>query len=112
MDFADSNILLVQCCQALVCLLELNGKMAGIVVHAQVQTKARIARPPLCHLREKRQCLLRVLEQSERLRFDTEMQGVAGTLAQFGDMIDAAPKVFCDRIDLAAVAPETFVRTG
>src|SRR5204862_19427 len=47
-----------------------------------------------------------------RLRFDTEMQGVAGALAQFGDVIDAAPKVFCDRIDLAAVAPETFVRTG
>src|SRR5436190_15951667 len=44
MDLADANILSAECCETLVSLLELDRKMAGIVVHAQVQTEARIVR--------------------------------------------------------------------
>jgi hypothetical protein len=39
-------------------------------------------------------------EQAKRFRLKAKMQGVTGALAQSGDMIDAAPKIICDRIDL------------
>src|SRR3954468_21743791 len=108
MDFADPNIVSAEFGQALVGIFELNRKMAGIVVYSEVQTEARIAGSPFGHTSKKRQGFLCVFEQAKRFRFNAEMKGGAGPSAQLGDVIDAAPKVFHDRIDLAAVTVEAF----
>ena len=96
MDFADFDSVLRQGGQRVLRLFKFHGKVAGVVIHAEVFGQARVARMFAAQLVEKADGFAAVFQQAKRFRFEAEMQLAFGALAQLRDVLDAAPEIFAD----------------
>lgn len=107
-DFADLDAVLDQAGQCDLGLLKLDGKMARVVVHAQVFVEARVARMLGAELIKETDGFRAGFEEAHRFWFQTEMQVAASLAADMRDVFDAAPDVMADGLERFAGQMKSF----
>ncbi len=96
MELADFDAVIHQAGQRVLRFLKFHGKMAGIVIHAQMFGEPFVARMFGAKMIKEMQRLRGAFQQAKRFGFQAQMELASGPGADASDVLDAVPDVLPD----------------
>ena len=93
MDFAKANVVIQQAIDGHLRLFEFDGEVAGIVIDTEVRIEARITGILFPEAVEEIGGFDAVFEQTEWFGFEAQVKFAVSLLGNFGNVLDAAPKI-------------------
>lgn len=111
-NLADFDAALHQAAQRILRFLKFHGKMAGVIIDAQMLRQPFVARMVGAHAVEELNRLTTAFEQAEWFGFKAEMHLAAGLLAEARNVIDAAPEIVANLLQVLAVQRIALERAG
>src|ERR1700722_15463762 len=112
MELADLDSGLLQGGEGILRLLEFDGEMAGVVIHAEELIEPRVLFVFAAQLFKKGDGFGGIFQQPEWFRFEAEVQFASGPGAGPGNMFNAAPEILADEFFLSVGVDEFLERAG
>src|SRR5882757_1667435 len=93
MNFADLDAMVDEAGHGILRFFKLHGKMAGVIIHAQVLVQPFIAGMLGAELVEETDRLSAALQKAERFGFEAQVQLPPRSATDARDVLDAPPEV-------------------